>query len=166
MIQVTYTLEAPELIHLTRHKQLGWLRRLYWVAGIMFILLAAFGAISGKWEGLLMFGLPTALIVAIFEWRWPKLMDRMLRKSPSWGKPLVYTFEEARVTQKSAHSEAVMQWEAFRKVEELPDWFLLYIGPIVYVPLPKRAFQEGEMERFRNLLAQKMLVEMVKKEPL
>ncbi len=159
MIHLTFTLTAPELTTLTRRKQLRHLYRLYWIAGVLFILLVAFGALSGKWEGLLMFGLPMALIIGIFEWRWPKLMDRMFRKLPSWGKPVEYTFEDERITQKSAHSETVMQWETFRTAEELPDWFLLHIGPMVYVPLPKRAFSgEEEMAQFRELLNKKGLL--------
>ncbi len=159
MTHLNFTLTAPELTTLTRRKQLRWLYRLYWVAGVLSILLAAFGALSGKWEGLLMFGLPTVLIIGIFEWRWPKLMDRMFRKSPSWGKPVEYNFEDEVITQKSAHSETVMQWETFRTAEELPDWFLLHIGPMVYVPLPKRAFAgDEEMAKFRELLIQKGLL--------
>lgn len=159
MIQLTYTLETPEIIRLTRRKQLGWLRRLYWVAGVVFILLIVTGAIIGKWEGLVIFGLLMALSIGMYEWRWPKLMDKMLRKSSAWGKPITYTFEEARITQTSVLSETVMQWETFKKAEELPDWFLLHIGPMTYVSLPKRAFaSEAQMMAFRDLLKTKGLL--------
>lgn len=160
MIQLTFTLTTPEIIRLTRDKQLRWVRRLYWPAGIVFVLMMGMGILLGKWEGLLMFGLPMLLIIGIYEWRFPKLMERQLQKLPSWGKPVTFMFSEAHIHQKSANGEATLQWQGITKAEELPDWFLLHLGPkMMYLTIPKRAFDhQSEQEKFKNLLIQKRLI--------
>ena len=159
-ITLTFTLNTREIVQLTRDKQLYWIKRLYWPAGIVFVLVSGMGIFLGKWEGTLLFALPFVFLALIFEWLWPKLMERQLHKLPSWGLPVTFEFSESHFQQKSANSAATFQWTGITKAEELPDWVLLHLGPkMLYLSIPKRAFEaESQMAAFRALLKSKGLL--------
>jgi YcxB-like protein len=160
MIQLTFTLSTPEIIRLTRSQQLNWTKRWYWIAGIVFVLSAVFAQYTDRWSSLLTIGLPLLLFVVVFEWQLPRQMERQLNKMPNWGKPVTMEFSELQILQKTANSEATVQWQSFTKATELPDWFLLHLGPkTLYWSIPKRAFDSPEqMEAFRMLLKTKQLM--------
>lgn len=63
MLQLTFTLEAPEVIALTRRRHLRWIRWSYWPAGIVLVLVVVMGLVIHKWEGLLLFGLQMVLLI-------------------------------------------------------------------------------------------------------
>lgn len=160
MLQLSFTLQASEITDLIRNKQLRWIRWLYWPMGILAVLMAVVGNLTGKWVVPLVYGLSMISIVGFYEWYFPKLLERNFRKLPSWGKPVHFTFEEAHIFQKSAHAESTLQWESIQRAEELPDWFLLHLGPkMVFIGIPKRAFADAAtQEQFRGLLGQKGLL--------
>lgn len=161
MLHLTFTLQAPEVIALARYKHLRWIRWLYWPAGILVVLMVVVGYLTGKWGVPLIYSLLMVLIIGFYELYFPKLMERNFRKLPSWGKPVHFTFEEAHIFQKSAHSESTLQWESIQRAEELPDWFLLHLGPkMIFIGLPKRAFTDAAaQDQFRALLGRKGLLE-------
>lgn len=160
MLQLSFTLQASEIIGLTRNKHLRWMRWLYWPMGILAVLVAAVGYRIEQWEVPLVYGISMVLIVGFYEWYFPKMLERNFRKLPSWGKPVHFTFEDTHIFQKTAYSESTLQWESIRRAEELPDWFLLHLGPkMVFIGIPKRAFEDAAtQDKFRSLLGQKGLL--------
>jgi hypothetical protein len=96
-------------------------------------------------------------------WGYPSMVLRAMKKTPSWGKPIQYVFDENGLTQQTHVSEANVAWQAIIWAEEWPDWFLLHINSqMIFYAVPKRAITVEQQQTLKTLLKTKGLLKVSK----
>ena len=88
----------------------------------------------------------------------PYKIRRVFRQSPNTRAPRRLTINEDNLRMVLPNSSEDLRWEAFQKAHELGAGFLLMYGPRSFVIVPKRAFDNEGLERFRSVLRNKHLL--------
>jgi hypothetical protein len=138
---------------LKRQKRLGYI-----LVGIL-VITTTTALITGRWQMLLSFLLPVAVFVPVWRWTMNRMFKKVFAQQKNLHHPINYTFSDDHIASQSFSGESSLNWEAFEKAEEMPDFFLLYQNATIVNPILKSGFQnEADMAEFRGLLARKGLV--------
>ena len=160
-INVNFTFTEDTYIKVSRHLVAQMLKRQlrwgYLLIGIL-VLTTATTVITGRWQMLLAMLLPIAIIVPVWRWLMTRMYKKAFAQQENLQHPISYNFTEEQVASKSFSGESSMNWDAFEKVLELPEFFLLYQTSAIANPVLKSGFEnEGEISRFRALVDNKKL---------
>jgi YcxB-like protein len=136
-----------------------WLRRFAYlclgVSVVFLIVLLGFG--ERKTFG---FMAPLYLLVLLWIyilWFNPYLVSRkLMRGSPTAQAIHTVDFSEAGIHSRNSLSETTLEWGSLVDWKEARGVFALFLSPISFFPVPKRAMTETQLEEFRNLLAAKV----------
>jgi YcxB-like protein len=77
---------------------------------------------------------------------------RQFRGSPSARSPIALGISEAGLDIHSAHADSRVSWSAYVAWAERTSVFVILPQPRIFVPIPKRAFNEGQLAEFREIL--------------
>jgi len=77
---------------------------------------------------------------------------RQFRGSPSAQSPMTIEASDAGLAVHSAYGESKVSWSAYIAWAEAKSLFVILPQPRIYVPIPKRAFTEEQLNEFRELL--------------
>lgn len=77
-------------------------------------------------------------------------------KHPNLQQPFQVDITDDGIRFASVHGVLDLRWSAYTKVIETKNLFVLYQGDCDFSFLPKRAFPQGGLEEFRDLLLKKI----------
>jgi hypothetical protein len=147
-IQITTTITYPEYRNLT-------FRILYTNPAIIFLNVAAIflivvGCVEPGYLHFSMMGL--TFLIGI-----PLLLLRQTKKNYAANKAVTgtftYTADVDKIVISSGNDSATIVWSSLYKVNEMEDWFLLYVDRNIAHFIPKRAFHdENETMLFRSFV--------------
>jgi hypothetical protein len=85
------------------------------------------------------------------------IVKRNWRKEPRIREPRNVTISEDKFIAKDQYSESISSWESFNDFIETKNLFLLFVQRKLFFLIPKRAFDNINMENeFRNILRSKL----------
>lgn len=138
----------------------AWRKWNYRVSVSLMVLLFALGVVSLVWIRSLeakyfswfLLGLPAVFFVSL--WTAPRIQARIqYRRMPSAHVPVTLTISDAGLKSQSQYSDSRVAWSAYIGWAESESVFVLFPQPRIYLPIPKRAFTNAQVEEFRNVLA-------------
>jgi len=89
----------------------------------------------------------------VFIWTLPRLSARMqFRRTPSVQDPMTIAISESGLHVQSPHGDSQVAWSAYMGWGEEESVFVLLPQPLIYLPIPKRAFTEQQQAEFREAL--------------
>ena len=89
---------------------------------------------------------------AYFAFGWTAMVRNAYKRDRRLHQDFQAEITETGIDAASGTATTKYTWEAFRRWSETPHLFLLFQGPKMYNPFPKRAFSAAEAEEFRLLL--------------
>lgn len=160
-MQVTYQLTADDFYHgyvawRDRRKWRRWLRRTaYFVVAAVILLSLLTFALDRTTSTI-----PTALGGVSFGAIWFALMllapkffsRRQFRNSPTAQSPITLDVSERGLEFHNIHSESKAAWSAYVAWGEAKSVFIIMPQPRLYITIPKRAFNEGQLVEYREIL--------------
>lgn len=78
------------------------------------------------------------------------------KQRTSFQRPVTLGICDEAVEVTTAESTGKLEWSAFHKTVEAKNVFLLFLDPLYYIVVPKRAFTPEQLAEFRELLARKI----------
>jgi len=88
-----------------------------------------------------------------YMWAAPRLSGRrQFPGSPSAQSPMTIEASDAGLAVHSTHGESKVSWSAYMAWAEAKSVFVILPQPRIYVPIPKRAFTDEQLNEFRELL--------------
>ena len=160
-MQVTYQLTQEDfyqgcLAWRSRRKwQLWMLRIAYVIVGIAFLtsLLTLLLDRSSMTAPTALAGLAFCVVWFAYVLLTPRFSSRrQFRSMPSVQSPITLDITEAGLEIHTIHAESKVSWAAYVGWVERKTVFVILPQPRIYVPIPKRAFNEEQIEEFRELL--------------
>jgi hypothetical protein len=167
-MQVTYELTADDYRHaLLAHRNLNFFSRWGFLGGAF--LLAPWAALQGYLifktdQSWLSWSLSLALVaicVLLFQhWGAPYFnARRQFRNTPSAQGPITLEVQDSGLHFRSASTDASVSWNHYIKWIEDECVFALLPGPLVFVVIPKRAFNADQLPQFEQTLREKVSVQ-------
>jgi len=151
-IKLEFTLEMKSYARLMQRIMM---KRL-WIWGIVVGAVLLINILINPENGVL-WVIFAAVFLVIWYFLFQFILQRAFKAATNLHQPIRYIFDATEVKVESGSSQTVHSWSAFERTVELPEWFLLYQNKIVFNPIPKSTFASmAEMERFRNLLKEKV----------
>ena len=96
-------------------------------------------------------GLPVVYFLSL--WIAPGIQARMqYRRMPGAQSPITMTLSDSEVHVRSKHYDSHVNWSTYIGWAEGKSVFVLFPQPRIYVPIPKRAFSNEQIELFREIL--------------
>lgn len=96
-------------------------------------------------------GLPVVYFLSL--WIAPGIQARMqYRRMPGAQSPITMTVSDSEVHVRSKHYDSHVNWSTYIGWAEGKSVFVLFPQPRIYVPIPKRAFSNEQIELFREIL--------------
>ncbi len=86
----------------------------------------------------------------------PFYFRRDFRRHPNFGRAQTLHIDESGIEYKSDLGHSETKWEAYSKLRETPNLFMLYLGARLFQVIPKRAFPDQRREELRRLLQEKI----------
>jgi hypothetical protein len=77
---------------------------------------------------------------------------RQFQGNPAAQLPTTLTTSDEGLHFASSHSSGNASWKMYVRFEETKDNFVLFSSPVVFHPIPKRAFTPEQLTEFRTLL--------------
>ncbi len=160
-IRVSFTFNETTYIAVSRHLVGQMIKRQkkwgYLLVGIL-VISTATAVITGRWQLLLSFMLPIVIFIPVWRWSMERMYKKTFAQQTNLHHPITYTFTDELITAESFSGTSTMDWSAFQKVVEAPDFFVLYQNNAVGNPVLKSGFlHENDLNRFRNLVSSKSL---------
>jgi len=143
-----------------RLRRSGLISRLVTPVGILLSLLTGFVLVfitvhdPVVWLGLVL-GLYAALCRSVL---WPYRVRRIFRKSPNLLLEQHLLIGDEAIEVETNVSRGEMRWQGFQKAYETTDVFLLFLSPVSFFLLPKRAFAPDDLDKLREVLRSKGLL--------
>lgn len=152
-IEVTFTIEEKPYVALmhtfTQRRQMIILG----VSSIAFFVLYILILHKGWHWWILM-----TLLMGLFVWiSSRRAITQSYRSNPGLQAPLTYTFSTANIEVRSGEYQGAYEWNAFREVRELKDWFVLQQAGIMVNPVPKKDISPEQQVALRELFKEKGL---------
>jgi hypothetical protein len=98
-------------------------------------------------------GLVFSVGALILIWATPSLSaHRQFRNTPSAHDPMTMDASDAGLEIHSVHADSKVAWSAYMEWGEHKAVFVILPQPRIYVPIPKRAFTDEQLNEFRELL--------------
>jgi hypothetical protein len=91
----------------------------------------------------------TAAAIALMPW-W--LARRYVHGKSASDLTVAFELDEAGFSARSASSQGRNAWQVVQQVREGLSTFLIYLNPVLFQILPKRAFPQDELAQIRQLL--------------
>jgi len=82
----------------------------------------------------------------------PYLGVRAAMKNPNFSHEVQYTFSGAGIDIVAEHSNSHMDWTLVTGARETKNFILLIVIRSTVLPLPKRCFQAGDLDRIKEML--------------
>jgi len=103
-------------------------------------------------------GTVVAICVALFaHWGSPHLnARRQFRSTPSAQEPISLDVNDEGMHFRSATMDASVSWNHYCKWSEDESVFVLFTSAILFVLIPKRAFDRDKVVLFKEILCQKI----------
>ncbi len=102
----------------------------------------------------LLWAVGLVLFVGFLRFGAPLLAARnFVRKNPSVLGPTNQTIGPTGVFTENARGQATLGWNAYQRVRETPDVFLLYAQSNYAIIVPKRCFRSpDDIQRYREII--------------
>lgn len=164
-MQFTYELTADDYRHaLLAYRDRNFFSR--WVILFLILLFASCAAIQGYLilateQDWLSRSLPLTLFtmcVLLFQLRGAPYFNarRQFRNTPSAHGSITLEVQDAGLRFRSASTDASVLWEHYIKWIEGDSVFVLFSSPLIFVLIPKRAFDSDQLRQFKETLRQKI----------
>jgi hypothetical protein len=146
-------------IYVMRAVTTGWFVRGYLALALIFLLALA----PEHLAYLVPFILPPMLLLILglifyFLLVRPYLSARTFVQHTADGGSVYYTFSQAGIDVRGAHSETNYQWPAVGRAKQTAHLFILYLSKSSAIVLPKRCFTSvEEIAIFQNLVKSKVI---------
>jgi len=161
-MEITYTLTADDYrqcLRAYRNRQFftRWFWRLLYTAIFLCIVVPLLFLVIGRHQEfrqlqpLFIIGVIWA---ALFLYSPYRMGNRLIKGSPGAREPRTAEITGAGIHSRSALTETTLAWGTFVDAREGPRVFTLFLSPISFIPIPKRAMTEAQQEEFRVLLKQ------------
>jgi len=160
-VEIIYQLTAEDYRHgmvvwRTRNALRRWSYRLnFFLVPALFaagVILLVWGPHLEPWylpSILIFIGVLWALSVVVA----PRLQARLqFRRMPTAQVPITIDASDSGLHIKSAHATSEVAWSAYMAWGEGKSVFIVMPQPRIYVPIPKRAFNEEQLAEFREIL--------------
>lgn len=131
----------------------------HWVLGILALIFGVIGVLINpnriEGYGAILCGI---YFVSAPTFLYRRRMEKKWKSEPSISEPLVVTITEDEIIVKSPYEEGITKWKAFTHYIETKNLFLIFRQQNVFNVVPKRAFENQDMEnKFRNLLQKEFI---------
>jgi len=88
-----------------------------------------------------------------YMWAAPRFWARrQFRANPSAQSPITIEASDAGLDVHSAYAESKVSWSAYVAWAEAKSVFVILPQPRIYIPIPKRAFDDAQVDEFREIL--------------
>jgi hypothetical protein len=161
-MQVIYELTADDYRHaLIAYRNRNFLSR--WLMpffALFFTLWAAIQLMSNspamRWSFVLIgAGIGVSLFI---HWGAPYLnARRQFRNTPSARGQITLDLQDGGLHFRSTNTDGSVSWQHYIKWIEDERVFVLFSSPLIFVLVPKRAFDPGQLALFKDTLRQKIL---------
>jgi hypothetical protein len=160
-MEVTFQLTADDFRHgmIAVRKRSRWRRWTYWFGFAVVVpiiifgvtLLVAYPHSEIRQDSWIMLG--GSVFWMVFIRTLPRLSARMqFRRTPSVQNPMTIAISESGLHVQSPHGDSQVAWSAYMGWGEEESVFVLLPQPLIYLPIPKRAFTEQQQAEFREAL--------------
>jgi YcxB-like protein len=133
-----------------------WLVRLAYVVLAMAILLIVLGLFLDHKAATVqnaVVGIFCTTLCLVFLWQGPRFSSgRQFRKTPSAQSPVTLNVSDAGLETHSIHGASKVSWSTYVAWTEAKSVFVILPQPRIYIPIPKRAFTEEQINEFREIL--------------
>lgn len=160
-LEVTYQLTEDDY----RHGFQAWRMRTLWrklsyrLSIAMVTVLSVFGLVLLVWNPSVesryfsLFALGIPLLWFLGTATLPRIHARsQYRRMPSAHTPITMAVSDSGLNVQSKHYDSRLNWSIYLGWAEGESVFVLFPQPRVYVPIPKRAFSDEQLGRFREIL--------------
>jgi len=135
-----------------------WANRIGWLCLILVLAIALFESIFGPDRSFpnlaLLWGLVAFWTYCL--WYAPRYVARkMIRGSPSASLPHTADMSEDGLHFRTSASESRLTWNLIIGWAEADRVFALFLSPLSFLPIPKRAMTDQQQSEFRTLLQEK-----------
>jgi hypothetical protein len=106
-------------------------------------------------------GGPMAVVLCFWGWcfGWApyRYAQKILGKHAASGEAVKLAFDESGIDWQGPNASSHMGWEAVEYLDETRTLYLLYIGPVAAIRVPKRFFSNAaRMETWRTLVGERL----------
>lgn len=160
-LEVTYELTEADY----RHGFRAWQTRTPWrcwsyrLSIAVLTVLFLFGLVLLVWNPSLelryfsLFALGIPVVGFLSMWIAPRIQARsQYRRMPSAQTPITMAVSDSGIQAQSKHGESRLNWSTYIGWAEGKSVFVLFPQPRIYIPIPKRAFNERQVAEFRDIL--------------
>jgi hypothetical protein len=137
-------------------RRMRWWRRLSVTLAFLIVALAVLGSSTQAilYPSAGNYVLVIAMIgVGALVWLSPRLSARkQFRSMPSAHAPLTLTVAESGMQVHCEHYDSTLSWSTYIGWSEGQSVFVLLPQPRIYIPIPKRAFNQEQLAEFREIL--------------
>jgi hypothetical protein len=160
-VQITYQLTPDDFYQgciawRNRRKWRQWLRWVaYFIVGIatLISLVVLFFAHSSQTNSIGPFGVIFGVGWFAYMLLAPRFSSRrQFRNNPTVQSQVSLDVSEQGLETHNAHADTKVAWTAFVDWGEVSSVFIVMPQPRVYIAIPKRAFNERQLEEFREIL--------------
>lgn len=95
-----------------------------------------------------------ALVWAAILWLSPWLTARRVTSGPVYTSPHTVNIDETGLHSRTPVSDGTITWPSIVCWQEVDRIFAIFLSPISFVPIPKRAMTAEQQEEFRAMLKQ------------
>jgi hypothetical protein len=160
-MEVTFQLTQEDYRHGLRAWQVrsAWRRWNYRLSLIFMIALLVVGLILAIWNATFyeksmswfLIALPVVWLFGV--WVSPRIQARIqFRRMPSAHSLTTLAISDAGMHMHSDHYDSQIKWPTYIGWSEGKSVFVLFPQPRIYVPIPKRAFSDEQVNEFREIL--------------
>lgn len=160
-LEVTYQLTEDDYRHGFRAWQTrsGWRQWNYRLGIVVMTVLFVFGIVLFAWNPSLelryfsffALGMPVVWFLGVSIV--PRITARLqYRRMPSAQTPMTMAVSDSGMHVRSKHYDSQVNWSTYIGWAEGKSVFVLFPQPRIYVPIPKRAFSNEQLEKFREIL--------------
>ncbi|MEO8100290.1 MAG: YcxB family protein [Acidobacteriota bacterium] len=164
MIQLRGTLTLEDV---TRFMYFHMLRRVWWLLVIVAVLmlfglsLAGLLALAGAGDVALAYGVAVLIILAFAGFRFGLLpyihAKKLLASTNPWGGEVTRTFSPEHIESTGPAARSEFGWTRVDAVYETRSGYLIYLGPVAAVVIPKRWFVGIEQEADWRTLVERQI---------
>jgi len=161
-MELTYTL-APDdyrqCLKAYRNRRFlrRWFWRLMWVATIVFVALPLGALILHNRQAYLQLrplGFVGMLWAIVFIGGPRRMGNKLINGNPGAREPRTVEISDAGINSRTSINETKLAWPSIVGWSEGPKVFTLFLSPISFFPVPKRAMTDVQQQEFRALLKQ------------
>ena len=157
-MEVAYQCNADDYVEAQRaHALKIWVVYIPLMLGILFFALGVWQVFSVGFAR----AVPALVLGALWMWLFRsvfggKRLQRDFQKHAHLGKESRLRIDDEGISITNDVSSASNRWALYSSFRETNSLFVLYQGPRLFEMIPKRAFGDADLPRFRDLLTQEI----------